>query len=146
MALVKFSHNSNNSDNTPFVNRVFDSIFNDSYLSDRFTSRVPAVNVAETEGAFQIELAAPGLQKEDFKINVDQNTLTISAEKKEESANENKTYSKREYAYHSFTRSFTLPDSVDYNKIEASYEAGILSLEIGKKEEAKVTSRSISVK
>ncbi|MBP3942692.1 Hsp20/alpha crystallin family protein [Sphingobacteriaceae bacterium WQ 2009] len=146
MALVKFSHNASNHETAPFVNRVFDSFFNDSYLNDRVISRVPAVNVAESENAFHIEFAAPGLQKSDFKINIDNHTLIVSAERSEESKEETKVYNRREYAYGTFTRSFTLPKTVDINLIEAVYEAGILAVTITKKEEAKVVSRSIDVK
>src|SRR5690606_28724891 len=121
MTLVKFSGNKNREvDN--WVNDFFNPVFNDSFLSDRFISRVPAVNVAETSDAFHIELAAPGLEKGDFKINVDNDVLTISAEKKVESTtDDSKKYSKREYSYTSFTRSFTLPESIDHNSIDANY-------------------------
>jgi HSP20 family protein len=88
----------------------------------------------------------PGLKKEDFKINLEKNVLNISAEKKAEQVNENKKYSKREYSYSSFTRSFTLPQSADQNKIEADYTDGILKLTIAKKEEAKIVTREITIK
>src|SRR5690606_40212146 len=117
MTLVKFQGNKNRGvDN--WVNDFFNPIFNDSFFSDRFISRVPAVNVAETSEALLIELAAPGLEKGDFKINVDNDVLTISAEKKVESTDDGKKYSKREYSYTSFTRSFTLPESIDHNSID----------------------------
>lgn len=115
-------------------------------MGDRFISRVPAVNIAETEDAYEVELAAPGLGKEDFKINVDNDVMTVSAEKKTESDTTEKHYSKREYSYTSFTRSFTLPDSADQGKIEASYKDGVLRVSVGKREEAKVASRLIEVK
>ena len=144
MTLVKFQGNKNRSvDN--WVNEFFNPLFNDSFLSDRFISRVPAVNVSETSDAYHIELAAPGLEKGDFKINVDGDVLTISAEKKVENTDEGKKYSKREYSYTSFTRSFTLPDSIDHGKIDANYKDGVLSVGITKKEEAKVASRLIEV-
>ncbi len=145
MTLVKFQgHKNRGVDN--WVNDFFNPIFNDSFLSDRFISRVPAVNVAETSDAYHIELAAPGLEKGDLKINVDGDVLTISAEKKAESTDESKKYSKREYSYTSFTRSFTLPDSIDHGKIDANYQDGVLKVDITKKEEAKVASRLIEVK
>lgn len=144
MTLVKFSGNKNRGvDN--WVNDFFNPLFNDSFLSDRFISRVPAVNVSETSDAYHIELAAPGLEKGDFKINVDGDVLTISAEKKAENTEDGKKYSKREYSYTSFTRSFTLPDSIDHGKIDASYKEGVLRVGITKKEEAKVASRLIEV-
>ncbi|MGK6352748.1 Hsp20/alpha crystallin family protein [Parapedobacter sp. DT-150] len=145
MTLVKFSENKNRGvDN--WVNGFFNPIFNDSFLSDRFISRVPAVNVAETNEAYHIELAAPGLEKGDFKINVDGDVLTVSGEKKAETKDETKKYSKREYSYTSFARSFTLPDSIDHGRIDANYKDGVLSIDIAKKEEAKATSRLIEVK
>jgi len=115
-------------------------------LSDKTSSRVPAVNISETEGEFNIELAAPGLKKEDFKINLDKNVLSVSADKKTENVEEGKKFSKREYSYNTFTRSFTLPDTADYAKITAEYTDGILKLNVAKKEEAKLQSREIAVK
>jgi HSP20 family protein len=107
---------------------------------------VPAVNISESEKSFKVEMAAPGLDKSDFKINVDKNLITISAEKKEESVSEEKLYSKKEFNYSSFSRSFTLPETVDYSNIEAAYEGGILILTVGKKEDAIIAKRLIEVK
>ncbi len=146
MALVKFPTRSVNTDAVnPFVNNVFDSLFTDSFISDRLVTRVPAVNIVETDAAFELELAAPGLKKEDFTINVDKNLITITAEKKTSSENGDKSYSKREFNYNSFSRSFTLPDVVNYNNIDANYVDGVLLVKIGKKEDAIVTKRSIEV-
>ena len=145
MTLVKFNNGLKTNAN-PFFNDVFDSILSDSFLSDKLVTRVPAVNIAENDNAFNIELAVPGLKKEDFKINLDKNVLTIAAEKKSEINTETKKYSKREYSYNSFVSSFTLPETADYAKIEADYTDGILNLTIAKKEEAKLQSREIAVK
>jgi len=146
MTLVKFANGHKNHAVNPFFSDVFDSILNDSFLSDKLASCVPAVNIAETENEFHIELAAPGLKKEDFKINLDKNQLTISAEKKTENVDEGKKYSKKEYGYNSFVRSFTLPETADYAKIEAEYTDGVLKLNVAKKEEAKIQAREIAVK
>lgn len=147
MALLKFPTRTVNTDAVnPFVNNVFDNLFNDSFVSDRLVTRVPAVNITETETAYHVELAAPGLSKSDFQINVDKNVMSISADKQEEKTENDKVYSKKEYSYTSFSRSFTLPDVVDYSNIEASYEDGILKVVIGKKEEAIVAKRLIEVK
>jgi len=147
MALIKFPTKTLNTDSVnPFVNSVFDNLFNDSFITDRMVTRVPAVNITETQQAFSIELAAPGLKKSDFKINVDKNVLTISVEKKDEQVIEDKLYSKKEYSYSSFARSFSLPESVNYSSIEATYEDGILGVTVGKKEEAIVAKRLIEVK
>ncbi|HJP63040.1 MAG TPA: Hsp20/alpha crystallin family protein [Mucilaginibacter sp.] len=145
MTLVKFNNGQKREVN-PWFGDVFDSIINDSYFNDRFVNKVPAVNIAETENEFHIELAVPGLKKEDFKINLDKNVLSVSAEKKTENVDESKKYSKREYSYNSFVRSFTLPETADYAKIDAEYTDGVLKLNVAKKEEAKIQSREISVK
>jgi len=146
MTLVKFANGQKNQNVNPFFNDVFDSIFNDSFLSDKWATRVPAVNIAETDNAFHIELAVPGLKKEDFKINLEKNVLSISVEKKKENVDEGKKYTKKEYSYNSFVRSFTLPETVDHGKIEAEYTDGILKLDVAKKEEAKIQSREIAIK
>src|ERR1700741_1419545 len=104
MTLVKFNQANKNNALNPFFGDVFEPFFNNSFLNDRLVSRVPAVNIAETENEFHIELAVPGLKKEDFKINLDKNVLTISTEKKSENVEEGKKYSKREYSYNSFVR------------------------------------------
>ena len=144
MTLIKFGNGQKNQVVNPFFSDVLGSILNDSFLNDK-SSQVPAVNIAETDNEFHVELAAPGLKKEDFKINLDKNVLSVSADKKEESAAETKKYSKREYSYASFV-TFTLPDSIDYAKIDAEYMDGILKLTIAKKEEAKFQKREIAVK
>src|ERR1700761_9196357 len=145
MTLVKFNNGHRNAVN-PWFNDVFNSLINDSTLNDRFVTKTPAVNIAETENEFHIELAVPGLKKEDFKINLDKNVLSVSAEKKAENVEEGKKFSKREYNYSSFTRSFTLPETVDHSKIDAEYVDGILKLNVAKREEAKIQTREIAVK
>ena len=95
MTLVKFNNGHKNAV-SPWFSDVFDSLINDSVLNDRFVTKTPAVNIAETENEFHIELAVPGLKKEDFKINLDKNVLSVSAEKKAENVEEGKKYSKRE--------------------------------------------------
>lgn len=146
MTLVKFSNGNKSRAVNPWFNDVFDSFFNDSFISDRMIARVPAVNICETEGNYQIELAVPGLKKEDFKISLDKNSLSISAERKSEVEEDGKRYNRREYSYSSFVRSFTLPETVDQNNIEAEYTDGILRVNVAKKEEAKVLSREIAIK
>ena len=145
MTLVKFNNGHKHNVVNPFFNDVY-NLLNDSTLGEKFATRTPAVNIAETENEFEVELAVPGLKKEDFKINLEKNVLTVSADKKAEEINENKKFSKREYSYSSFSRSFTLPQSADQNKIEADYTDGILKLTIAKKEEAKIVTREITIK
>lgn len=98
---------------------------------------LPKVNIQEDKDGYQLELAVPGMAKEDFKINLDQDILTISSEKKEETEKDTKTYSRREFSYQSFERKFNLPESTDSEKITASYVNGVLTIRIPKKEEAK---------
>ena len=114
-----------------------DSFFGNNWLEKEFENTLPAVNVKENDQRFTIEFAAPGFKKNDFKIQVEGNTLNISAEKKEEKNEENEKFTRKEFSYNSFSRSFTLPQTVDANKIEAKYDDGILCLDISKKEDAK---------
>jgi len=145
MTLVKFNNQRNNT-LMPGFNDVFDSIFNDTFFNDRMVTRVPAVNISESENNYHVELAAPGLKKDDFKLNLERNQLTISVEQSSDHQDNQKNYSKREYSYSSFVRSFTLPESADDGKIDASYTDGILRIDIAKREEAKAVRRQIEIK
>ena len=148
MTLVKFSNGNKSQALSPVFNDIFESVFNtDPYVSDRLVSRVPAVNIAESENDYCIELAVPGMKKEDFKINLDKNVLNISADTKttNEENTQEKIYNRREFSYSSFIRTFTLPESADYAKISASYVDGILRVTVAKREEAKIQSRQISI-
>jgi HSP20 family protein len=146
MTLVKFNNNKGANALMPGFNDVFESIFNDTFFNDRMTTRVPAVNISETEESYHVELAAPGLKKQDFKISLDRQVLNISVEQQSESKEEGKRFSKREFSYTSFVRSFTLPELADHSRIEAAYEDGVLKVDIAKKEEAKMASRQIELK
>jgi HSP20 family protein len=145
MTLVKFNPDKNKNALIPGFDNVFESIFNDTFFNERIISRVPATNISESENHFHVELAVPGLKKEDFKLNLDRNILTVSVEKQAEQ-NVQKNYSKREYAYSSFVRSFTLPDSVNAEKIEASYNDGVLAIDLPKREESKSVRKQIEIK
>ena len=146
MTLVKFHPEKRNNSLMPGFNDVFDSIFNDTFFNDRMVTRVPAVNISETENNYHVELAAPGLKKEDFKLNLERNNLTISVEQSSNHEDHQKRYSKREYSYSSFVRTFTLPESADDSQIAASYTDGILRIDIAKREEAKTVRRQIEIK
>jgi HSP20 family protein len=98
---------------------------------------VPAVNITESDGKYQVMLAAPGLKKDDFHIDVDGNLITISAETKSEKEEKEAQFTRKEYSYSSFSRTFTLPDNVEKDKIEATYENGELKLVLPVKEHAK---------
>jgi HSP20 family protein len=101
---------------------------------------VPAVNILEDEHKYSVEVAAPGLKKDDFKVEIDNNVLTISSEKEEkhEEKDEHGNYTRREFSYASFNRSFNLPDDViEVDKVNAKYENGVLKLDLPKKEAAR---------
>ena len=102
-------------------------------------STMPAVNIRETDNAYEVQMAAPGMRKQDFKIELENNILTISSEKTEEREEDGKdNYSRKEFSYESFQRSFNLPkEVVDEDKIEAHYKDGVLYLTIPKKEKAR---------
>ena len=107
---------------------------------DNYQYNVPAVNVTETDDNYELELAVPGMSKNDFKIEFENDVLTIGSEKKEnrEDGNKNGNYHRKEFSYQVFSRSFSLPENtVDGDKIRASYENGVLKVEIPKKEEVK---------
>lgn len=120
---------------------LFNDFFNDSvnrWSYDAATYNMPAVNIAETTDYYKIELAVPGLSKEDIKINIDDHKLTISAEKEQQENENNSNYYRKEFNYSNFKRSFTLPEyEVDEDKIEANFENGVLSMILHKREEAK---------
>ncbi len=97
----------------------------------------PSVNIVEGKDSFRIEVAAPGLTKDEFKIDLHNNVLNISSEKEEKKEEKDEQYMRREFSYTSFSRSFTLPNTADTDKIAASYKEGVLNIEIPKKEEAK---------
>ncbi len=107
---------------------------------------VPSANIRETENSFVLDLAVPGLSKEDFKINLDSNVLTVSSDVSEENEEANEMYTRREFYYNSFCRSFTLPKTIDLDNIKADYKEGILSVNLPKREEAKVAiNREIAI-
>lgn len=109
-----------------------------NFFEDQTGISMPAVNVVEDNDNFRIEVAAPGLEKKDFRVDLENNVLTISSEKEENNeSKEEGRYMRREFSYSSFRRSFSLPASVDAEKIRASHKDGILTLTIPKKEEAK---------
>lgn len=124
----------------PAFSSMFDDFFtNDFALKNTSLATVPAVNIREDENGFAVELAAPGKQKSDFQINLEHNVLSISSESKQENEekDEKGRYTRREFSYSSFQRSFVLPNSVDGDKISATYENGVLHIQIPKKEEVK---------
>ena len=127
-------------------NRVFLPTWVDEFFGKEFFPglmdspagiNTPAVNIIEGKEDFRIEVAAPGIIKDDFKISVERNLLTISSEKEDEKKENGDKIMRHEFSYSCFKRSFSLPDSVDHENISASHKDGILSLTIPKKEHAK---------
>ena len=132
------------------LNDNLDRFFNDDFWGFRNVqqqAQVP-VNLRETDKTYEMSLVAPGLSKEDLKVNVNNDLLTISYEQKEEQNQQNtqQGWLRKEYRMHSFSRSFSLDDTVDASKISASYDSGILHLTLPKKENAQRLSKSIEVK
>lgn len=119
-----------------FLNRDWYDWSNQNFSLTNTT--IPSVNIKETENEFEVEMAAPGMAKDDFKLEIHNNVLTISSEKQTENkTEEGKNITRREFSYQSFSRSFTMPVIVDTEKISAKYENGILRVMIPKKDEAK---------
>lgn len=138
MNLVKF--------NNPGLSHFFDALEkgnNNMFTNSKAT--VPSVNIQDNDKDFVIEVAAPGVKKDEFNINLENNTLTISRELKEDKEDNKDNYSRREFVFNSFSRSFTLPKTVKFDDISADYNEGILMITLPKEEEAKL-SREISVK
>ena len=145
MTLVKFNNRPANGFN------LLDNFFNDlpTVFKDDFGTKAQGfipVNVKELKDAYQLEVVAPGFEKNDFTINLDKNILTISVEKKSETENKDEKQIRREYSYHSFKRSFTIDEKVDAEKIEAKYVNGVLTLNLPRKEEVKASAKEILVK
>lgn len=106
---------------------------------------LPAVNIKETDNTFEIEVAAPGYKKEDFKVDIDNGMLTISAENKNETEESKENYTRREFSYSSFSRSFSLPDTVKEEDVKAKYENGLLHMTLQKSEKAQVHKKTIAI-
>ena len=117
---------------------VFNDFFNDDFYGSvlgRRQAASPAVNVVDTGNGFRIEVGAPGIAKEDFKVDINKdNVLTISAEKKTEAENRSERYLRKEFGYSQFKQTLLLPDEIDKDAIAASYENGVLSVSVPKKE------------
>lgn len=132
MTMIRWHRPANLAD---MFQNFFESDFNDIF-NRKFSD--PAANIIENPDSFQLDLAVPGMKKDDFKIHLENNILTISSEVEDEKQEEGKNYTRKEFSYVSFTRSFTLPKIIDLEKIGADYENGILKVLLPKKEEAKL--------
>lgn len=140
---------------SPLVSSLFEDVLSRDIMdwSDKnfstMGSSLPSVNLKETDKKIEVELAAPGLKKEDFKVQIDNNILSISSEKEEEKEETRKkgNYYRKEFNYQSFCRTFSLPDYADENNINANYKDGILHVEIAKKEGSqKKIAKNITIK
>jgi len=128
------------------INKRFPTFFDDligrEFMPDFFEAdgfkSLPAVNIIEGDDNYTIEVAAPGLEKKDFHIELENNCLTISSEKEQKSEETREKFARKEFSYSSFRRSFILPETVNNEKIQANYKDGILYVKVPKKEEAKV--------
>ena len=132
MTLVRW----NNQSLKPTVNSFMDDFFDNSNFFQNFEKMesFPATNIEETEHAFNLKMAVPGLSREDIKVEVDNNILFVSAEKEREELDENKNYTRREYNYSTFKRSFVLPENTDLEKIDAICKDGQLNIVLPKLE------------
>ena len=131
-----------------FVDELFSELpvlFKNDFNNPERKGSVP-VNVKETENGYQLEVIAPGFDKADFKINLDDSLLTISAEKKTEEKKETDKQIRREFSFRSFKRSFTVDATIDATKIDASYINGVLILNLPKKEVVKASAKEIIIK
>ena len=127
---------------------VFDDMFKADWLGgttnvNSIGTSIPAVNIQESDDNFMVEVAAPGKTRNDFHIELDNDVLTISAEEKKENetTEKNGRYTRKEFSYSNFKRAFSLPETVNNEKIAASYENGVLVINLPKKEEAKVQAK-----
>jgi HSP20 family protein len=145
MSLIKW----NNFDDTfPSLPAVLEDFFGrDNYSRSLSTGiNTPAVNIKEEDDKFLVTLAVPGVKKEDIKLNVQNGMLTVSSEKKDEKKEEKEgKYSRYEYNFSSFSRSFSLPDNADAEYIKAKYEDGELKIELQKKEKTLSAGREIQI-
>ena len=151
MTLVKFNHKPFQGSFNNFVDDLFAElpVFHKNGFDQQWKSSVP-VNVKETDKNYSIEIVAPGFEKTDFKVSLEQQLLTISAEKKTEvkenaNNNPNEKQIRKEYSYRSFKRSFTLDEKTDDTNSDAKYVNGVLTLNLPKKEEVKSSVKEISI-
>jgi HSP20 family protein len=122
---------------TPFITSLFDDYVNQDWdFKVSSSAGKPAVNIKELDNQFEIDLAVPGKKKSDFEIEVEEGLLSISSSMEEDQVTEKAKFTRREFSYNSFKRTFTIPDSVDPSNIEAHYSEGVLKLSLPKRKEA----------
>lgn len=141
MTLIKWSNPSAGQEKRnaliPSMENLFSSFFGNDLISRDHAGYVPSVNITENENSYSIEASAPGFEKKDFTIQVEDGVLTITGEHKHQSTSQDRRFVRKEFNYGSFTRSFNLVDLVDESRIDARYENGILKIELPKNEKTK---------
>jgi len=143
MTLVNFNNRTRNT--APYFNNVFDSLFNEAATKNKMVSKLPNVNISESDKSYKIDVAAPGLKKENFQINLKKDTLSVWVEVKPNDDKTAKDYTRKEFDYSSFARSFNLPETADSEQITAEYKDGILAITINKKDDTKLQHKEIAV-
>jgi len=143
MTLIKWNNRPTNS----IFDRTLDNFLNNDFglLGTNHAQNIPAVNIQENETEYRIELAVPGLKKEDIKVRFDNGLLSISAEQKQEVEDKKDNYTHREFSYQNFKRNFKLPEIINEEAIDAKYEEGVLKVIIPKREEAQLKRREINI-
>ena len=147
MTLIKFKNPAINTqfDRMPYFSEMVNDFVNGWTAPGFRKQSVPAVNVMENENSFSIQLSAAGMKKDDFKIEVENDVLTISAEIKKEEESKTDRYTRKEFSVESFSRSFNVPESLDTKNIKAAYENGVLEITLPKKAEVKSTPTEIKI-
>ncbi|HET6227454.1 MAG TPA: Hsp20/alpha crystallin family protein [Bacteroidia bacterium] len=149
MTLIKWNKPANGLEKrTPFVKPFedfFSEFFNSDLMQREYASFVPSVNIKENTSNYSIEVNAPGFNKADFKVQISDGVLSISAEHENENTKTSDNFVRKEFNYGSFSRNFTLGDLVNEDKIAATYENGILKLELPKKESKQISTKQIKV-
>lgn len=145
MTLVRLNNSPRRTMFPEFFNDMMESFFKNDELNTSSYTR-PLSNVKDTDGAFLIEFALPGFSKNDVDIDVNDHVLTVSSKKEETKNEEQENYTRREFYYGEFKRSFTLPEGVDEEKIKATFKDGILNVEIPKKPELQPRSYKVAIK
>lgn len=145
MSLIRWSPRSSFPTN---FNSLLDNFFttsDDIFNTAQSAASLPAVNVSETDDNFVLELVAPGKSKDDFDVDINNGVITISSESEEKSETEEKNYTRKEYSFNSFSRSFSLPDNVEASGIRAKYNEGVLTIDLPKNEPSKPETTKVEV-
>jgi HSP20 family protein len=139
MNLIRFNQH-------PAFSNLFENFENSAKTNfSNSCNDLPMVNIQNEDNSFIVKLAAPGMEKDDFKIKLENNRLTIASEKEEEKTETNETYTLKEFNFNSFSRSFSLPKNIEFEQINAEYKNGILSVKLPKKEMEAKLNREIEI-